>query len=131
MNFSILKSNHILVKCEINNIKGNFIIDTGASNSCIDYKKSEKFNIKFEISNESATSATNKIKKLFVSKKNKIKIDDWLVEDFDLILFDMKQVIDTIVSQCNVEIDGIIGSDILKKGKAVINYKLNKIQLEF
>ena len=131
MNFSILKSNHILVKCEINNIKGDFIIDTGASNSCVDYKKSEKFNINFEISNESATSATNKIKKLFVSKKNKIKIDDWLVEDFDLILFDMKQVIDTIVSQCNVEIDGIIGSDILKKGKAVINYKLNKIQLEF
>ena len=131
MNFSILKSNHILVKCEINSIKGDFIIDTGASNSCIDYKKSEKFNINFEISNESATSATNKIKKLFVSKKNKIKIDDWLVEDFDLILFDMKQVIDTIVSQCNVEIDGIIGSDILKKGKAVINYKLNKIQLEF
>ena len=131
MNFNILKSNHILVKCEINNIKGNFIIDTGASNSCIDYRKSEKFNIKFEISNESATSATNKIKKLFISKKNKIKIGDWLVEDFDLILFDMKQVIDTIVSQCNVEIDGIIGSDILKKGKAVINYKLNKIQLEF
>ena len=131
MNFSILKSNHILVKCEINNIKGDFIIDTGASNSCIDYKKSEKFNINFEISNESATSATNKIKKLFVSKKNKIKIDDWLVEDFDLILFDMKQVIDTILSQCNVEIDGIIGSDILKKGKAVINYKLNKIHLEF
>lgn len=131
MNFNILKSNHILVKCEINNIKGNFIIDTGASDSCIDYRKSEKFNINFEISNESATSATNKIKKLFISKKNKIKIDDWLIEDFDLILFDMKQVIDTIVSQCNVEIDGIIGSDILKKGKAVINYKLNKIQLEF
>ena len=131
MNFNILKSNHILVKCEINNIKGNFIIDTGASNSCIDYRKSEKFNIRFEISNESATSATNKIKKLFISKKNKIKIGDWLVEDFDLILFDMKQVIDTIVSQCNVEIDGIIGSDILKKGKAVINYKLNKIHLEF
>lgn len=131
MNFNILKSNHILIKCEINNIKGNFIIDTGASNSCIDYKKSEKFNIKFEISNESATSATNKIKKLFISKNNKIKIDDWFLEDFDLILFDMKQVIDTIVSQCDVEIDGIIGSDILKKGKAIINYKLNKIQLEF
>lgn len=131
MNFNILKSNHILIKCEINKIKGNFIIDTGASNSCIDYKKSEKFNIKFEISNESATSATNKIKKLFISKNNKIKIDDWFLEDFDLILFDMKQVIDTIVSQCDVEIDGIIGSDILKKGKAIINYKLNKIQLEF
>lgn len=131
MNFNILKSNHILIKCEINNIKGNFIIDTGASNSCIDYKKSEKFNIKFEISNESATSATNKIKKLFISKNNKIKVDDWFLEDFDLILFDMKQVIDTIVSQCDVEIDGIIGSDILKKGKAIINYKLNKIQLEF
>ena len=131
MNFNILKSNHILIKCEINNIKGDFIIDTGASNSCIDYKKSEKFNIKFEISNESATSATNKIKKLFISKNNKIKIDDWFLEDYDLILFDMKQVIDTIVSQCDVEIDGIIGSDILKKGKASINYKLNKIQLEF
>lgn len=131
MNFNILKSNHILIKCEINNIKGDFIIDTGASNSCIDYKKSEKFNIKFEISNESATSATNKIKKLFISKNNKIKIDDWFLEDYDLILFDMKQVIDTIVSQCDVEIDGIIGSDILKKGKAIINYKLNKIQLEF
>lgn len=126
----ILETNHILIECEINGILGKFIIDSGASNSCIDYKKSEKFNLEFEISNESASSATNKINKTYISKKNTVKIDNWLVNDFDLILFNMKKIVKTLTSICKVEIDGIIGSDILIKGKAIINFKKYIIQLE-
>ena len=38
ISFKRLKTNHIQVKAEINSVKGVFIIDTGASNSCIDLK---------------------------------------------------------------------------------------------
>ena len=31
----ITKTNHLIVKARLNGIKGRFILDTGASNSCI------------------------------------------------------------------------------------------------
>ena len=45
--FKRLKTNHIQVKAYINGVKGMFIIDTGASNSCIDLKKNDLHNIRY------------------------------------------------------------------------------------
>ena len=41
----LTKSNHIIIECKVNSINGKFIIDTGASNSCINYLSAEKFNL--------------------------------------------------------------------------------------
>ena len=42
--FKRLKTDHIQVKAYINGVKGMFIIDTGASNSCIDLKLYDLYN---------------------------------------------------------------------------------------
>ena len=34
INFKISKTQHLLVKATINGVSGDFILDTGASNSC-------------------------------------------------------------------------------------------------
>jgi predicted aspartyl protease len=34
LNFKVSKTQHLLIKAKINGITGNFILDTGASNSC-------------------------------------------------------------------------------------------------
>jgi len=73
ISFQRLRTNHIQVKAEINDEKGVFIIDTGASNSCIDLKVCEIFKIKYELSEEKASSATDQISKTMISKKNKFK----------------------------------------------------------
>ena len=55
ISFKILSTNHIIVDAAVNNVNGKFLIDTGASNSCIDLNKSEKFNLNFEKSDEQAS----------------------------------------------------------------------------
>ena len=73
-----IKTNHIQVKAEVNDVKGIFIVDTGASSSCINLEHCELFKIFAEESPEKASSATEKISRTMISKKNKIKIGKWL-----------------------------------------------------
>jgi hypothetical protein len=51
-------------------VSGIFLVDTGASNSCINYLSASKFNIEFNRSDETASSATNKISETYYSKDN-------------------------------------------------------------
>ena len=125
ISFKILSTNHIIIDAAVNNVDGKFLIDTGASNSCIDLNKSEKFKLNFGKSNEQASSASDEIKDTFISKKNSLIIDKYYINDFDIILFNMKHVIKSLLDKDGIEIDGIIGADILMKHNCCINYKEN------
>ena len=129
--FKILSTNHIIIDAILNNVAGKFLIDTGASNSCIDVNKLEKFKLKFKKSDETASSATGEINEIFISKKNSFFIGGCIKTDFDLILFDMKNVIKALKEKDKIEVDGIIGSDILIEFKSKIDYKKSVITLEF
>ena len=131
MSFKLTDSNHIQIECEVNNKSGKFLVDTGASNSCINYLSASKFDIEFEVSNEKASSATDEINEIFYSKKNILKIGDFQKKDFDLVLFDMTFINNSLKEKGVSELDGIIGSDILNVLKACINYKTKEIILEF
>tara|TARA_Y200000002_G_scaffold247017_1_gene204394 strand:- start:1129 stop:1542 length:414 start_codon:yes stop_codon:yes gene_type:complete len=129
--FTIIESNHILIECKINYVSGIFIVDTGASNSCVNYLSASKFNIEFEVSNEKASSATDEINEIFISKKNILKIGNCQKNDFDLVLFDMTFINNSLKEKGVSEVDGIIGGDILNKLNVCINYKKKEISLEF
>ena len=129
--FLLTNSNHILIECEINYISGIFIIDTGASNSCINYLSASKFNVEFKKSNETASSATNEINETYYSKNNKLKIGDFQKNDFDLVLFDMTFINNSLKEKGVSDVDGIIGGDILNELNVCINYKKKEISLEF
>ena len=131
LGFLLTNSNHILIKCEINYISGIFIIDTGASNSCINYLSASKFNVEFKKSNETASSATNEINETYFSKNNKLKIGDFQKNDFDLVLFDMTFINNSLKEKGVSDVDGIIGGDILNELNVCINYKKKEISLEF
>ena len=128
---TIIETNHITLECMVNNITGNFLIDTGASNSCINYISASKFNIEFKKSKEIASSATNKINPTYYSKNNILKIGDCQINDLDLILFDMTFINDSLKEKGVSEVDGIIGGDILNELNACVSYKKKEIILEF
>jgi len=128
--FKILSTNHIIVDAAVNDVNGKFLIDTGASNSCIDLNKSQKFKLNFEKSDEQATSATDEIKDTYISKKNLLLIDKYYINDFDVILFNMKHVIKSLLDKDEIEIDGIIGADILIKYNCCIDYRENKLLIK-
>ena len=119
----IISTNHIIIDAKVNNIDGIFLIDTGASNSCIDYNKFEKFKLNLQKSDELALSATDEIKEIYISKKNSILISEWLTDDVEIILFDMKQIVKSLKEKDNIEIDGILGSDFLINSEARIDFK--------
>ena len=91
-NFILTDSNHIIIECKVNSINGKFIVDTGASNSCIDIMLVKKFNLSFKKSNEKASSATNQINEIFFSKKNTLEIAGLIKNNFELIIFDMSHI---------------------------------------
>ena len=129
LSFLLTNSNHILIECEINYVSGFFLVDTGASNSCIDLIKSKKFNLKFEKSNELASSATNKISETYFSKTNILKIGGCKKNDLELVLFDMTFINNSLKEKSIKEVDGIIGGDILNQFNACIDYKREEIRL--
>ena len=90
--FVITDSNHIVIDCKVNDVDGKFIIDSGASNSCINYSLVKKFNLFFNKYDENASSATGEINQIFYSKNNTLRIANFHTKDFEVILFDMTHI---------------------------------------
>ena len=128
--FVITKSNHVQIECEVNYVSGIFLVDTGASNSCINYLSASKFNLEFKKSNEIASSATNKINETYHSKNNILKIEDCKKANFDIVLFDMTFINNSLKEKGIEDVDGIIGNDILKEFNAIIDFKKKTISLK-
>ena len=125
--FKILSTNHIIVDAAVNDVNGKFLIDTGASSSCIDLNKSNKFKLNYGKSDEQASSATDEIKETYISKKNSLLIGEFYINDLDIILFNMQHVIKSLLDKDEIEIEGIIGADILIKYNCCIDYRENKL----
>ena len=128
--FTITSSNHIVIECKVNGINSRLIVDTGASNSCINFFSSSKFNLDFKKSNSKASSATEEINEIFFSKNNRLEIDDFKKNDFEIILFDMSYINNSFREKEIEEVDGIIGGDILSEFDAIINYEKKLLTLK-
>ncbi len=55
--FKLTKTQHLTIKAEINGVKGEFILDTGASNSCVGFESIELFKLKANNSKTKAAGA--------------------------------------------------------------------------
>ncbi len=53
----LTKTNHFEIKATLNGVKGRFILDTGASNSCVGFEAVDHFNLKVKDSNIMAAGA--------------------------------------------------------------------------
>jgi hypothetical protein len=124
-----LETKHYLIEAKINGIKGRFILDTGASNSCICTSLENNFNIISKKTTEKASSATSQMTHTKISKSNAIQIGKW-ENKIDLISFDMNHINSALSQKKVPPIDGIIGADILKKSKAILDYNLNNLYLK-
>jgi hypothetical protein len=114
---------HLEVKAKINKIEGTFILDTGASSTCVGLDAISHFELLAEESEIKAAGAgaTNMLTQ--IAQKNLIEINGWKKKKVDLVLFDLRHVNDALENHKADKVQGIIGADILKKGKAIIDYK--------
>ena len=126
----ITPTNHFKLIVKINKTKGMFILDTGASNSCVDVNSRKLFNLHSENSIIDATGAGASNIKTQLSTKNTCSIGQWTCINTMIIIIDLKHVNNALNEQNCTPIHGIIGSDILKKGNAIINYKSKYLYLK-
>jgi hypothetical protein len=125
-----IATNHLELKGKINGIKGRFILDTGASNSCVGLDMIEYFKLDAQESETKAAGAGATDMETQQSDNNLLKIGDWQTSKCHLVLFNLSHV-NTALTQHNAdEVHGIIGADILRKGKAFIDYSNNILYLK-
>ena len=126
----ITKTNHFEVKATINGVKGLFILDTGASNSCIGFEDVTLFNLNAKASNIKAAGAGAIDMLTQTASKNTIKIGRWKSSNATFVLFDLTHVNTALTMHNAKPVNGIIGADVLKKGKAIIDYNKKYLYLK-
>jgi predicted aspartyl protease len=122
INFKVSKTQHLLVKAIINGISGNFILDTGASNSCVGFESIDYFNLTAGKSKTKASGAGATGMFTQLAKNNALQIGRWKTDDFHLVIFDLSHLNEALQQYKAKPVHGIIGADILLEGKAIIDY---------
>ena len=122
---------HIMVKGMIHGKEANFFIDTGASRSVFDPKTISNFidDIQFEkkegltagVGSSDLESATFRIDVFSIGKVE--------ICDYEAVALDLENIHEMYGKLGLPRIDGIIGGDLLKRYKSVINYKGKKLRL--
>lgn len=125
-----INTNHFELKATLNGVKGRFILDTGASNSCIDINLAEKFKLQVKDSETKAAGAGAIGMDTKISTQNGIEIRGFRFRNFTIVLLDLTHVNTALTEHKARAVHGIIGADILEKGKAIINYKKKRLYLK-
>ena len=123
-------TNHYQIVASVNNVKELFILDTGASNTCVDLSQIEKFNLISENSEIKASSATDLMEETKISKKNTLQIGKWFNKSSSFVLFNLNHINKALNERKIQKVDGIIGADTLRKAKAIIDYGTSKLYLK-
>jgi predicted aspartyl protease len=120
--FKITKTQHLLIKAKINGVKGNFILDTGASNSCVGFESIEHFTLDAKKSKTKASGAGATGMFTQIASDNLLQLGKWKNSSFDIVIFDLSHVNEALGIHKVKPVHGIIGADILMKGKGIIDY---------
>ncbi len=125
-----LATGHYLFSAKINGVPGDFILDTGASTSCIGFTDSAHFLLISEESIIKAAGAGAINMETMLSRRNVFSIKNWEIKNMDFVLFDLSHVNEALSQVHEEPVHGIIGADFLKQHRAVIDYGRNCFYLK-
>ncbi len=117
-----IKTQHLICFGSINNIKATFLIDTGASNSCISLENIDVYDLKTEGEKFEASGASDKKMEAILSKECGFKLGRFSMKKQKFVLLDLNHINSLLESQNVKKINGIIGAEFLKATKAIIDY---------
>ena len=123
-------TDHFEVEAVLNGVPGRFIVDTGASNTCVAVEHADRFGLISEEAEVKAAGAGNAEMEAWISPENSLKLGKWKKKIVPIVLFDLSHVNHALTSRESTAVDGIIGADILKEGKAVIDYRKKRLYLK-
>ena len=125
-----LPTNHYVVIASLNGTLGRFILDTGASTTCVSTELATHFHLNPKPSEEKASSASANELDTEVAHHNELVIGSWSSKRRSVVLFDMQAVNHALQKHDIETVDGIIGADILQSVNAIIDYKNDWLYLK-
>jgi len=125
-----LPTNHYVLIATLNGVEGRFILDTGASTTCVSAELTAHFHLNAKPSEEKASSASANELDTEVAHHNELVIGSWSSKHRSVVLFDMQAVNHALQKLDIKSVDGIIGADILQSTKAVIDYQNDWLYLK-
>lgn len=125
-----MTTGHYTCHVKLNTKKGVFIIDTGASSSCIAFEHVSFFNLIQEKSDVIAAGAGDSNMKTALTPNNVLVLKDHISKNMSFVLFDLSHVKKAISMVDPTIVHGILGADYLKKHSAVIDYGRNCMYLK-
>lgn len=123
------KSGHIVTKASINGHSGRFIIDTGASATCVNQAMYKEFQLETEFMDRQIGTASGSLRPR-ISHNNTLELGDWSGQDTTLLSMDMSYINTALKTEGMRSIQGLLGADFLIAAAAVIDYKGKKIYLK-
>ncbi len=123
-------TDHFEVEVRLNGERGRFIVDTGASNTCVAVEHADRFGLVSGEAEVKAAGAGNSEMEAWISEGNSLQLGKWKKKKQPVVLFDLSHVNQALVSRESGAVDGIIGADVLKKGRAVIDYRKKRLYLK-
>jgi predicted aspartyl protease len=120
-----------MVTGELNKYKFHMLIDTGATLTVVDINRAKTIfkNPEMKIYDKFFMGiGTSKID-TYSMHIDLLRLGNCKLEDFEVILIDMENINKAYAAFDLPRVDGIIGGDILKKYKAVIDYEKAILEL--
>jgi predicted aspartyl protease len=124
---------HLMVKMHINGKVANLIIDTGASKTVLDKTRAEKYvlNKNFALHNKLSSGLGTNTMESQTTILKKMKIGTIIIENYTTVLLDLSHVNSSYEQLGLNAVDGVLGSDILFKYNAVIDYEKKVLKLKY
>ena len=122
---------HIMVKGLIHGKEANFLIDTGASRSVFDPKTISSFidGLLFEKKEGMTAGVGSSDLESSTFRIDMFSLGEMEIKNYEAVALDLENIHDMYGKLALPHIDGIIGGDLLKHHKAVINYRSKKLRL--
>ena len=122
---------HVMVKGLIHGKEASFLVDTGASRSVFDPKTVASFidDLTFEKKEGLTAGVGSSDLESSVFTIETMSVGELEIRNYQAVALDLENIHEMYGKLGLPHIDGIIGGDLLKKYKAIINYKAKKMRL--
>lgn len=123
-------SGHYKLKVKVNQNEAFFILDTGASNSCMAKEYCIDYQLNFLEDMVQATGAGKQPIDTLLSKNNTLTIGNLSLKKIQFILLNMDHINNAFKTVEEEPVQGILGANHLKKLRAVIDYRKNHLYIK-
>ncbi len=123
-------SGHVGLSATLNGVEGHFLLDTGAGRTMVESARGVRFALRAPTAHPGvATSAGGAGLPVQVSDGNRLAIGRYADADFSALLISLSHVNVAFENRGQRAIDGVIGGDVLDRGRAVIDYAHDTLYL--